>query len=345
MRPPPEFCFALALWNGVDPILKERMFGLTGPEGNHGEDVKEYWWYLDSTPTHAWMRWRYHYPQRAFPYDDWCARTRAAAGVEPEYELIDTGVFDEDRYWIVEVDHAKAGPNDMCIRIRVTNAGPDAATLHVLPTLWFRNTWSWGLRRRAAAILRTTDDPGRLDAGARDARPPDADRRRPARTAAADWLVCDNETNAAAPVGRAGRPGAPEGRHQRPRGRTAPDAVQPDGVGTKAAAWYQLTRRARRDHRAARPARRRPGRDSARDAEPLGADDPLGAGFDRSWPRASARPTSSSPTLTPTARPPTRRASCARPSPGMMWGKQFYHFDVGRWLDGDPASPPPPTER
>ena len=139
-----RLCFAFAFWNGVDPILKERIFGLTGNEGNHGEDAKEYWWFLDSTPTHSWMRWRYWYPQREFPYDDLIAENRRRSRLDPEYELLDTGVFDEDRYWDITADYAKAAPDDICIRLTVRNAGPEAATLHVLPTVWFRNTWSWG---------------------------------------------------------------------------------------------------------------------------------------------------------------------------------------------------------
>ena len=135
---------AFAFWNGRDPILKERIFGLTGPEGNHGEDAKEYWWYLDSTPTHSWMRWRYHYPQAAFPYDELVTVNGDRTRGDPEYELLDTGVFDEDRYWQITVDYAKATPDDLCIRLLARNAGPDEATLHVLPTLWFRNTWAWG---------------------------------------------------------------------------------------------------------------------------------------------------------------------------------------------------------
>ena len=138
-----RLCLALALWNGRDPILKERMFGLTGAQANHGEDVKEYWWYLDAVPSHAWNRWRYHYPQAAYPYDALIAENGRRNRYEPEYELLDTGVFDQDRYWIVEVDYAKADPLDLLMTVRVTNAGPDADTLHVLPTAWFRNTWSW----------------------------------------------------------------------------------------------------------------------------------------------------------------------------------------------------------
>src|SRR5436190_771610 len=137
-------CFALALWNGKDPILKERLFGLTNREGNHGEDVKEYYFYLDSTPTHSYMKYLYKYPQAPFPYDDLVKTNRARSRHEMEYELLDTGVFDDDRYFDVFVEYAKASPDDILIRITVENRGPDAAPIHVLPTLWFRNTWSWG---------------------------------------------------------------------------------------------------------------------------------------------------------------------------------------------------------
>src|SRR5689334_9894515 len=138
-----RLCVGLALWNGRDPILKERIYGLTGNEGNHGEDVKEYWWYLDATPSHSWNRWRYHYPQRAFPYGDLLAENRRRGKLDPEYELLDTGIFDDDRHWIVEAEYAKADPRDLLLTVRVTNAGPEADTLHVLPTAWYRNTWSW----------------------------------------------------------------------------------------------------------------------------------------------------------------------------------------------------------
>ena len=135
-------CFALALWNGRDPILKERAFGLANSEGNHGEDVKEYYFYLDSTPTHSYMKYLYKYPQAAYPYDDLVATNRGRGKHEAEYELLDTGVFDDNRYFDVFVEYAKAAPDDVLIRISVCNRGPDAAPLHVLPTLWFRNTWS-----------------------------------------------------------------------------------------------------------------------------------------------------------------------------------------------------------
>ncbi len=166
------FCLALALWNGVDPILKERMFGLSGPEGNHGEDVRDYWWYLDSTPTHSWTTWRYHYPQRPFPYSDLVEQNRRRGRDPPEYELVDTGVFAQDRYWAVTVDYAKVDPTDLCLRVTVDNRGPEAATLHVLTTLWFRNTCAWGLPGQdAVPEIRVESDGCETDAGRGSRRP------------------------------------------------------------------------------------------------------------------------------------------------------------------------------
>src|SRR6478672_3983576 len=136
-----RLCIALALWNGHDPILKERLFGLTNAEGNHGEDVKEYYFYLDSTPTHSYMKWLYKYPQRAFPYDDLVATNKGRSRLEPEYELFDTGVFEGDRYFDVMVEYAKGSPEDILIRITATNRGADPAMVVALPTIWFRNTW------------------------------------------------------------------------------------------------------------------------------------------------------------------------------------------------------------
>src|SRR5262245_24991782 len=147
-------CFALALWNGKDPILKERLFGLTNREGNHGEDVKEYYFYLDSTPTHSFMRYLYKYPQAAYPYADLVETNRARGRDHFEYELLDTGVFDDDRYFDVFVEYAKEAPEDLLIRITAYNRGPDPAALHLLPTLWFRNTWDWGEREQRPALRR-----------------------------------------------------------------------------------------------------------------------------------------------------------------------------------------------
>ena len=203
------WCLGLSLWNGQDAILKERMFGLAGPQGNHGEDVKEYWWYLDGTPTHSWNTWRYHYPQGPYPYDDLVATNAARGKLDPEYELVDTGIFDDDRYWVVTVDYAKAGPHDLLMSITIENAAPEAATLHVLPTLWYRNTWSWGYDRAERPGLRF--DGGRIvglsDSGTlalHGEGDPEA-------------LFCDNETNTGRLFERRRFTGLPQRRNQRSR--------------------------------------------------------------------------------------------------------------------------------
>jgi hypothetical protein len=147
-------CFALALWNERDPILKERLFGLVPSEGNHGEDVKEYYFYLDSTPTHSYMKWLYKYPQREYPYGWLVEENRRRGGQGSEFELLDTGVFDDHRYFDVFVEYAKASPEDIVIRVTVENRGPDDAPIHLLPHLWFRNTWAWGEESQAEPILR-----------------------------------------------------------------------------------------------------------------------------------------------------------------------------------------------
>src|SRR5471030_2617938 len=147
-----RLCFALTLWNGRDPFLKERLFGLTGPEGNHGEDVKECYFYLDATPTSSWLRALYKYPQGEFPYERLRAENRRRGRGEPEFELLDSGAFDDGRYFDVFAEYAKAGPNDLLIQITVANRGPEPAALHVLPTLWFRNTWSWGCKHEGCEV-------------------------------------------------------------------------------------------------------------------------------------------------------------------------------------------------
>src|SRR6187431_3238099 len=152
-----RLCFALALWNGRDPIVKERLFGLTNSEGNHGEDVKEYYFYLDSTPTHSYMKYLYKYPQAAFPYDHIVATNKARGRHDFEYELLDTGVFNDNRYFDVFVEYAKASPEDILIRITAVNRGPEAATLHLLPTLWFRNRWAWDKGTPRPSLARGSD--------------------------------------------------------------------------------------------------------------------------------------------------------------------------------------------
>ncbi len=153
-----RLCFGIAVWNGVDPILKERMFGLTNAEGNHGEDVKEYYFFLDATPTSSYLKFRYRYPLDGYPYDDLVATNRSRTRLDPEYELIDTGVFDGNRFVDVDVEYAKRDPDDVEVRITVANRSADAATIHLLPSLWFRNTWWMGAREGHAARRRTGGD-------------------------------------------------------------------------------------------------------------------------------------------------------------------------------------------
>ncbi len=232
-----RLCLALALWNGRDPILKERAFGLTGSQGNHGEDVKEYWWYVDAVPSHAWNRWRYHYPQGPYPDDDLIAENGRRNRHQPEYELLDTGAFDGDRYWVVEVDYAKAGPFDVLMTVRVTNAGPDTDVLHVLPTAWFRNTWSWD--EGAIAPQLAAAGPGTIHAAHPTMGPlellagpgPDGSQPTP--------LFCENETNVAALFGAAPQTPFPkDGINDHVVHGAA--TVNPAGHGTKAALWYRL---------------------------------------------------------------------------------------------------------
>jgi hypothetical protein len=242
-----RLCLALALWNGRDPILKERAFGLTGEQGNHGEDVKEYWWYLDAVPSHAWNRWRYHYPQRPFPYDELVSVNGQRGRTDPEYELMDTGVFDDDRYWIVEVHYAKADPDDILMTMQVTNAGPEAATLHVLPTAWFRNTWSWepGVAKPLLAAGPGVGPDGAADGAAVTIQHPfGADLELLAGTGPDGTppalLFCENETNVARLFGAAPVTPYPKDGINDHVVSGLP-TVSPDQRGTKCAFWYQVT--------------------------------------------------------------------------------------------------------
>ncbi len=328
------FTFALALWNGKDPILKERMFGLGGDGGNHGEDVKEYWWYQDSTPTHSWMRWRYHYPQAAYPYNDLVAVNGRRSREEPEYELIDTGVFDEDRFWVVTVDYAKATPTDTCIVITVANRGPDEATIDVLPTLWFRNTWSWGLPGRDA-VPKIVGTPGRLVGQHRVLGQIVLESQD-----SAPALLCDNETNAQRLWGLPGTSLYPKDGINDHLTAGAP-TVNPDGTGTKGALHHRITlaggeqRQIRLRLTLTAPP---PG------TEPAPALD-LGDGFTQVYEARQAEADAYFADVIPAAATPQEAAVARQGIAGLMWGKQFYHFDVQQWLTGDPASAPPPPGR
>jgi hypothetical protein len=317
-----NLCLAFAFWNGKDPILKERAFGLTNSQGNHGEDVKENWWYVDSTPTHSWMRWRYRYPQQAFPYADLAATNAARGRDQPEYELGDTGVLDAG-WWDIEIDFAKAAVDDICVRVTVRNQGPQRAALHVLPHLWFRNTWQFARVRRRPDLIR--GGPGVL-------------RAEPSRVTAmtltghpdAVPLLCSNETNLARVWAAAGGPPFPkDGINDHVVGKA--DTVNAALVGSKGALWHVVEvdpggtteirlRLARSD---------RPG---ALDAEWETVLTDRQAEAELFWaPLLPADPD---------------RARVARQAwSGLLWSKQFYAYDVDRWLTGDPGNPPPPAPR
>ncbi len=325
-----RLCFAVSLWNGADPILKERMFGLTGSEGNHGEDVKEYYFYLDATPTQSYLKGLYKYPQRAFPYADLVAENRQRGKEEPEFELMDTGVFEEDRYFDVEVEYAKVTPDDILIRIKATNRGPDTAPLHVLPTLWFRNTWAWGRDERRPELSNAGGN-GKIAPVIRATH----------HELGTFWLACEgspellfteNETNAEKLWG---------GHNETPfvkdgideaivNGRT--DAVNPAGTGTKASAHYQLNVA--------------PGAtetimlrlSAAQQADPFAEAESI---FNDRIAEADALYAALAKGGLTEDEARVQRQALA----GLIWSKQVYNFDVKEWLEGDPAGPPPPEAR
>ena len=324
-----RLCFAICLWNGADPILKERLFGLTGPQGNHGEDVKEVYHYLDATPSHAYLKARYRYPQGAYPYADLIEENRRRGRSEPEYELADTGALNEDRFFDVQVEYAKAAAEDIVIRISATNRGPDAATLHLLPTLWFRNTWSWG-RHHARPTLAAA---GSIVGGkVVRAEHPQLGEYHLVAGGSPTLLFTENESNAerlwsvanASPYVKDGI-GATVVDGQ-------PDRINPDAVGTKVAALYRLNLAPGATQvvllRLAKGAPRAP----APEAEQILAT--------RIAEADAFYATLAGDALTPDEGIVERQAFA-----GLIWGKQWYHFDVAEWLDGDPASPPPPASR
>ncbi|WP_281258916.1 hypothetical protein [Stenomitos frigidus] len=233
-----RLCFAIALWNGEDPILKERLFGLTGNEGNHGEDVKEYYFYLDNTPTHSYMKALYKYPHKAFPYEQLVAENRRRDRHQPEFELLDTGVLDENRYFDVFVEYAKRSAEDMLIQITVINRGSEAKTLHLLPTLWFRNTWSWNseLEKPTLQALHSDDDGTLIEAFH-----PTLGKRWFYAQGNADVLFTENETNHERLFGLPNAsPYVKDGINDYVV-KGCKGAVNPNQIGTKAAAHYIFT--------------------------------------------------------------------------------------------------------
>jgi hypothetical protein len=316
-----RLCLALALWNGADPILKERMFGLSNGEGNHGEDVKEYWFYLDSTPTHSYLKCQYKYPQRSFPYVD-LVQTNARRGKQDmEYELLDTGVFDEDRYFDVIVEYAKAAPDDILMLVTARNRGPDAATLHLLPTLWFRNTWSWG------------DDVAKPGLGAIDdtvvrAAHPDLGEWVLAVEPSGRLLFCENETNSRRLFGTPNAsPYTKDGVNDFVVAG-AQGAVNPARTGTKVAVEHVLEVPAG----ASAQVRVRLTAASGHGDPGGGGREPLGSDFDRTLTARRAEADEFYATVIPPALNSDQAMVMRQALAGLLWGKQYYEYDVHRWL-------------
>ena len=313
-----HLCLALALWNGTDPILKERMFGLSNGQGNHGEDVKEYWFYLDSTPTHSYLKCQYKYPQRPFPYEDLLSTNARRGKLEMEYELLDTGIFDDDRYFDVIVEYAKAADDDILMLVTAHNRGPEPATLHLLPTLWFRNTWSWGGDEARPAIA--------ASAGIAAAHASHDDL--------GDWLLyaergtpllfCDNETNSDRLFGTPNaHPYPKDGINDFVVGGRA-DAVNPGQAGTKVAAHHVLEIGA---GQSASIRVRLTRSDAAGDP-----DERLGAGFDRTLNARRVEADEFYRTLIPAELGDDQRLVMRQALAGLLWGKQYYEYDVHHWL-------------
>lgn len=331
-------CFGFAFWNGNDPILKERIFGLTGKEGNHGEDAKEYWWYEDATPTHSYMRWRYVYPTQAFPYAALLDGNGQRSKTEPELELEDTGVLAGHRYFDIMAEYAKAAPDDICIRLSVTNRSSEPAALHVLPTLWARNVWSWGIDdpRSAKPELRQGDGPSvvvdHAILGCRSL----------AGSGAPTLLFCENETNTDRLFGSTSSPAYPKdgiADHV----ISGKPTVNPSGTGTKAALWYQLSLGAGEE--VVIDLRYAPGGGGGgAGSRAAGGSGDLTEEVSRVLMGRRAEADQFYAPLTGHLDP--ERALVARHAfSGMLWSKQLYHYDVSRWLRGDPAGPIPPEQR
>ncbi|MEO6941875.1 MAG: glucosidase [Terrimesophilobacter sp.] len=329
------WCLSLGLWNGVDPILKERMFGLTNSEGNHGEDTKEYWWYLDATPTHSWQRWRYHYPQRAFPYEDLITVNAERSRLEPEYELADTGIFEDDRFWVVTVDYAKADAHDLLMRITLENAGPDDAAITVLPSLWFRNDWSWDAQPKPRPTVRSR-------AGGLVASMPNGSHLVLDAEGNPEALFCENETNTQLVYGQPGATPYPkDGINDHVVNGSA--TVNPDREGTKAALRYDVTVASGQSHEI-RLRLSETGVSKMTGAAETSRPDPF-QNFDEVLSRRQSEADEFYAALTPTDASPAETQVMRQAFAGLLWSKQFYHFNVRRWLDGDPVTPPPPPGR
>ncbi|MGH9833404.1 MAG: MGH1-like glycoside hydrolase domain-containing protein, partial [Blastocatellia bacterium] len=324
-------CFSIALWNGHDPFLKERLFGLTGQQGNHGEDVKEYYFYLDSTPTHSYMKFLYKYPQARFPYERLVEETQRRGRKGLEYELLDTGAFDEDRYFDVFVEYAKADVEDILIRINVANRGPETARLDLLPTIWFRNTWVWGVDERKPRLRREDATP---DLPVIRLRHFDLPLR---------WLICEgspellfteNETNFKKLFGAENQTKFVKDGINDYVVNGIRDAINPQWVGTKAAARYHFDIGAG---------------ETVTVKLRLTLNEPkaemLAREFDEIFAARQREADEFYEKIQPCNASEDAKSVQRQAFAGMLWSKQYYFYDVRRWLRGDSAQPDPPRSR
>jgi Glycosyl hydrolase family 63 C-terminal domain len=326
-----RLCFAIALWNGEDPILKERLFGLTGNEGNHGEDVKEYYFYLDNTPTHSYMKALYKYPHQAFPYNQLVAENGRRSRQAPEFELLDTGVFDENRYFDVFIEYAKQSAEDILIQIKIVNRGPEPKALHILPTLWFRNTWSWQVDAHKPTLQVSQSE---NDISIIEAFHPTLGKR---------WLYCqgetellftENETNTERLFGSPNTSAYVKDGFNDYIVQGQKEAINPNQVGTKSAASYPLTI-ASGETKTVR----------LRLSDLPHLSDPLGQAFDTTFITRQQEADDFYRHVTPYPLSEDRQNVQRQAFAGMLWSKQFYNYSVEDWLKGDSAASSPPPQR
>ncbi len=328
-----RLCFAIALWNGEDPFLKERLFGVTGPQGNHGEDCKEYYFYLDCTPTHSYMKVLYKYPQQAYPYDGLIQENARRGYHDPEFELLDTGIFAENKYYDVSVEYGKQSSEDILIRIEIVNRGPGEKTLYLLPTLWFRNTWSWD-QNASKPSLEAKHDGAASEVEIIEASHPTLGQR---------WLYCENpetllftenETNNKRlfDVPNRSRYVKDGINNYIVHGRQ--DAVNPGQRGTKASARYVLSVESGKSEIV-----------RLRLTDQKGLAEPFGAEFEAMIHTRKTEADEFYSRINPFSASDDSRNVQRQAFAGLLWNKQFYHYVVQDWLDGDPVGPPPPPER
>ena len=328
-----RLCFAFAFWNERDPFLKERLFGVTGPQGNHGEDVKEVYFYSDATPTHSYMSMLYRYPQTAFPYEELVRQNATRGKFDPEFELWDTNALADNRFFDIEIEYAKAEPNDILIRATATNCGPHPATLHLLPTIWFRNTWSWGRHERKPNLQERTRSDSNIEII--EATHEDLGAYRLCCERPEKLLFTENESNLARLWGVPNPTPFVKDSINDAIVQDRPEIVNSNQVGTKAAAHYKFTMP---------PNESRTIRLHLTKIDNQKPSDPF-AKFDKIFRTRREEADEFYSEFAPLSLKEEHRAIQRQALAGMLWSKQFYHYIVEQWLNGDPGQPPPPPER